>query len=345
MSPKVSVIVPVYNCEKYISNCLESIISQTYSNIEIILVNDGSTDGSENLIKKYLDIDKRIFYCYQDNSGPSTARNKGISSASGEYLVFVDSDDTIDKLYIEHMLDNMLVSQADLVCCGYKDISIYGVLNCTDFYFTSSDSKHNFMEMVCEGTGGVLWGKIYKAEIIKKNNLQMDKNIFMSEDLVFVLQYATYCSSFVAIREYLYHYNRLNQNSISSNISVSYLKNYILVCKHMENIFRTVNMTEHRINQIVTKRIQDVVINLVEQQSINLKLIGIKKAINNVKQLVTAQYIEEYKNNFETNSTWYKPYIYLVKNDLVRTSIVYGVLLNALRNFKKKFTRREVQKI
>lgn len=345
MSPTISVIVPVYNCETYISNCLDSILNQTYANIEIVIVNDGSSDGSEKIIKEYIERDRRIMYHYQNNSGPSAARNKGISCARGEYLVFVDSDDTVDELYIEQMLRKMIDSRSDLVCCGYRDVSMYGVLKCTDFKFDSSVSMHTFMDMVCGGTGGVLWGKIYKAEIIKKNNLEMDKNIFMSEDLVFVLQYVSHCSSFAAINEHLYNYNRLNQNSISSKMSMNYMKNYILVCQHMESIFNSVNMGEHRINVIVTKRIQDVVINLVEQQSINIKVIGIKNAINNVKQLVTAQYIEEYRNKFTTKSSLYKPYVYLVKNEYIRTSIVYGVLLNMLRSFKKKFNRREVLKI
>jgi glycosyltransferase involved in cell wall biosynthesis len=345
MAPKVSVIVPVYNCEKYISNCLDTILNQTYTNIEIVIVNDGSSDGSEKIIKRYKERDNRIVYCYQNNSGPSAARNKGIQNSRGEYLVFIDSDDTVNKNYIESMLNKMINSNSDLVSCGYKDISVYGVWDCTDFQFDNSVSMHTFMEMVCKGTGGVLWGKIYKVEIIKKFNLEMDKNIFMSEDLVFVLQYASHCKSFAAIKEYLYNYNRLNQNSISSNMSISYMENYYLVCKHMEYIFNSVNMGEHKMNQLITKRIQDVVINLVEQQSININIIGVKNAIDNVKQLVTSNYIEEYKCNFSTNITLYKPYVFLVKNEFIKTSIVYGVLLNMLRSFKKILNRREVLKI
>lgn len=345
MSPTVSVIVPVYNCENYISNCIESILNQTFKNIEVVIVNDGSSDGSEKLIKKYIEKDNRIAYFYQNNSGPSAARNKGIINSKGEYLIFIDSDDTVDEYYIENMLNKMKISHSDLVCCGYKDISKYGIQECSDFQFDNSVSRHVFMDMVCEGTGGVLWGKIYKSEIIKRYNLEMDKNIFMSEDLVFVLQYISHCNSFATIKEYLYNYNRLNQNSISSNMSIKYLKNYILVCKHLEEIFNSVNMDQHKINQIVTKRIQDVVLNLVEQQSIDIKRIGIKHAIDNVKQLITSQSIDEYKYNFSTNILLYKPYIFLVKNEFIRTSIAYGVFLNTLRNFKKKLNRREVIKI
>ena len=131
----------------------------------------------------------------------------------------------------------MINSGSDLVCCGYQDISEHGILDHTDFDFEDSVSLYSFIDMVCKGTGGVLWSKIYKKDIIVKNDLKMDKNLFMSEDLVFVLQYVSYCRSFAAIKEYLYNYNRLNQGSISSNVSIGYLKNFITVCKCIEKIF------------------------------------------------------------------------------------------------------------
>jgi glycosyltransferase involved in cell wall biosynthesis len=341
MATKVSVIVPIYNCETFISKCLESVIEQTYSNIEIIVVDDGSTDGSGEIVNAYKGKDDRIAYYYQDNIGPSEARNRGIANSTGEYLVFIDSDDTVDTNYIEILLNKLITSGADLVCCGYKDISENGVLNYTDFDFNKSISLHIFIDMVCKGTGGVLWSKIYKKEIINKNNLKMDKNIFMSEDLVFVLQYAVHCKSFAAIKGYLYNYNRLNQNSISSNISIDYIQNNIAVCKHIEKIFSSANLRKNNINEVITERIQVIVINLVEQQSINIKDIGMKNAIHNVKKILSIQYIERYMKNFSTNSYFYKPYLFLIKNKFIKLSIIYGVFLNILRGFKKNLTKRK----
>ena len=107
------------------------------------------------------------------------------------------------------------------------EISRHGNINYTDFNFEGNIPKHSFIEMVCKGTGGVLWGKILKRNIITQNELAMDKHIFMSEDLIFVLQYVYYCKTFAAIRKYLYNYNRLNEASISSNISMDiYIKSY-----------------------------------------------------------------------------------------------------------------------
>ncbi|MEI4828900.1 glycosyltransferase family 2 protein [Bacillus sp. FJAT-53711] len=341
MVPKVSVIIPVYNCEKYISECLESVLNQTYTNIDIIIVNDGSTDRSEEIVNEYKEKDNRIVYYSQENSGPSEARNKGILNSTGEYLVFVDSDDTINKYYIELLIKQMISTGSDLVCCGYKDISEYGVLNYTDFNFDNNVSVHAFMDMVCSGTGGVLWSKLYKKEIIINNGLRMDKNIFMCEDLIFILQYVSHCTSFSAIKEYLYNYNRLNQSSISSNISINYIQNYIKVFREMENVFNSVYLNEYKKRKIITKEIQDIVVKLVEQQSINIKVTGRRNAICNIKKILSIPYVNEHKDAFSSDDYFYKPYIFLIRNNFVRTSIMYGVCLNILRNLKKKLKKRK----
>lgn len=341
MVPKVSVIVPVYNSENYISACIESILNQTYSKLEIIIVNDGSIDKSEQIIMDYKEKDNRIIYLYQENNGPSEARNKGILTSTGDYLVFIDSDDTVDKQYIELLLKETIRLDADLVCCGYKDYSKYGIKNHTDFNIKENVSLHTFIEMVCMGTGGVLWGKIFKSEIIIKNNLKMDINIFMSEDLVFVLQYVCHCKVFAAIQEYLYNYNRLNQGSISSNISINYINNNIVVCEYLEEIFRSVKLNEHISEKIIVKRIQDFVLNIVEQQCNNVKKIGIKKVLQNVKEMLSIPYIVKYKRKFRSTSVYYKPFLFFIKNRLFKTCIIYLYYLNLLKNIKGKLLYRK----
>lgn len=341
MGPRVSIIVPVYNCETYISKCLESIISQNYINIEIVIINDGSNDQSEKIINTYKEKDDRIFYYYQKNQGPSEARNNGIKYSTGEYIIFVDADDTVEENYTECLLNTMLISGADLVCCGYKDISAYGVSNFTDFHFENNISLPLFIDMVCKGTGGVLWSKIYKKEIITRHKLKMDKKIFMSEDLVFVLQYASHCKSFASSKEYLYNYNRLNESSISSNISMDYIQNYIIVCKHMEKILKWAKLDEHKMNELLSKRIQEIVFNLVEQQSADLRYIGMENAVYNIKNILSIYYVERYVNRFSTNSYVYKPYLFFLKKRLFKSSILYGFYLNKLRGYKRIMTKRK----
>ncbi|WP_026558788.1 glycosyltransferase family 2 protein [Bacillus sp. J37] len=341
MVPKVSVIVPVYNSENYISACIESILNQTYSKLEIIIVNDGSIDKSEQIIIEYLEKDNRIIYLYQENNGPSEARNKGILSSTGDYLVFIDSDDTVDKRYIEYLLKETIKLDADLVCCGYIDYSKYGVKNHTDFNINENVSLHAFMEMVCKGTGGVLWGKIFKSEIIVKNNLKMDGNLFMSEDLVFVLQYVSHCKVFAAVQEYLYNYNRLNQGSISSNISINYINNHIIVCEYLEEIFRSVKLDEHICEKIIVKRIQDFVLIILQLQSNNVKKIGINKVRENFKEILSIPYIVKYKSEFRSTSVYYKPFLLFIRNKFYKTGIKYLYYLNLLKKIKGKLLYRK----
>lgn len=107
---KVSIIIPIYNSEKYLKQCLESIINQTYKNIEIICINDGSTDNSEKIIKDYLKTNKNITYLKQPNAGQSIARNKGLEKATGDFILFVDSDDFIEKNMVEKLIDPLTKS-------------------------------------------------------------------------------------------------------------------------------------------------------------------------------------------------------------------------------------------
>lgn len=118
MDDLITIVVPVYNVEKYLGRCLDSILEQTYRNLEIILVNDGSTDGSESICKQYLSMDDRLRYIYQHNQGLAAARNAGIDRATGKYIAFVDSDDFIDKRYIETLYRLIIQYDCDISICG-----------------------------------------------------------------------------------------------------------------------------------------------------------------------------------------------------------------------------------
>ncbi|MCR5506573.1 MAG: glycosyltransferase, partial [bacterium] len=140
---KISVIIPVYNVELYLSQCLESIINQTYKNLEIILVNDGSKDSSIDICKAYVKKDKRIKYIYQKNMGLSASRNTGIKNATGDYIHFIDSDDYIPLDYYEKMISALGNSDADIVCGGfYFEKHPYESVNFTNtFVYTNINDK------------------------------------------------------------------------------------------------------------------------------------------------------------------------------------------------------------
>lgn len=176
---KVSIIIPIYNAENTIERCLESVVNQEYKNIEIILVNDGSTDNTENVIKNNFQ-DKRIKYYKQKNSGVSVARNYGISKATGEYIFFIDADDTIDKNVIKELVDNL------------DDSKLVGTM----YLFNKKDKcknkkRYTKIELINDIlTGdilGVIWGYLFKTSIVKK--IKFDKNTGFLEDTIFLINY------------------------------------------------------------------------------------------------------------------------------------------------------------
>ena len=126
MTELVSVIVPIYNVEKYLERCIKSIINQTYQNIEILLVNDGSPDNSKAIMEKYAKKDKRIVCCYKENGGLSDARNYGIKKSKGKYVCFIDSDDYIEKNYVEKLYNCMIENKAEITWCDIKQVNDEG---------------------------------------------------------------------------------------------------------------------------------------------------------------------------------------------------------------------------
>lgn len=146
-SMKVSIIIPIYNSENYLDKCISSAVSQTYGDTEIILVNDGSTDGSENICRTYEAKDSRIRLIDQKNAGVSAARNAGLDIATGELITFIDSDDSIDNDYVEYLVNLMEKDHSDIVCCQYEEPGshdadsrvINGTEECFKEYLTSND--------------------------------------------------------------------------------------------------------------------------------------------------------------------------------------------------------------
>lgn len=272
----VSVVIPVYNAEKYIMRCLESLQQQTYTEFECILVDDGSIDGSKLLIKKICKEDPRFRYIYQENSGPSASRNRGVKEADGKYLIFIDADDYVEKNYIEELVYEIGRGE-DLVCCGYVDISKYGTVLCNDFE-KSDFSREGLVNCILQGTGGVLWGKIFRTSVIKENNIQLDEKLFMCEDMIFVLQYAKYVNRWSVLQKQLYYYNRLNENSISKKINDEYLNNYEIFFKRLIDELRKLEIEKYIIEEWSNKKIADTLTNLIKlskgKSNLILKLKG-----------------------------------------------------------------------
>lgn len=227
--PDVSIVVPVYNAENSIVAMIASVLVQTLENWELILINDGSYDQSEKIIRTYAEKDSRIHLFSQPNSGPSSARNLGISKARAEWIAFIDADDTVIPDYLEKlMLPVSENSTIDLVCAGYYEQNRYkpeGIpLHDFQSYFPSTMiTEKQFLENIFNGVTGVLWAKLFRRSIIMTNSLALNPGLKLSEDLLFVLQYVKKCQIVALVREPVYFYNRIQESGLSSKLDISYI--------------------------------------------------------------------------------------------------------------------------
>lgn len=208
---KISFIIPVYNCAEYLSDCLESIIQSAYHNKEIILINDGSTDNSPIIGKSYADKYEYIHLISQSNKGTSSARNRGIDSASGDYIWFVDSDDMIVGDIIPSIAP-YIASNAEIICFNHIELTHEGSVERLTFEDEHKVSGLSFLE---RGLPGYLWNKIFRKEIIGKHRfLEGTKNI---EDFLFCIQIIKDATTISLLPQIGYIYNCTNQTSTSRN--------------------------------------------------------------------------------------------------------------------------------
>lgn len=211
----MSIIVPIYNAENYLNECISSIINQTYRNIEVLLIEDGSTDASLDICKEWSKRDSRIKVWHQKNKGVSGARNKGLEIASGNYILFVDADDYVDENYVRSLYEKQAL--ADIVICGYCKVNSENktsVLLQKDGFLGREDV---FFHTVCTNViHGACWNKMFRASVLRKNSIIFRENIAIGEDLVFVTEYLQYCSTCYYINRALYFYRKNGQSAMNS---------------------------------------------------------------------------------------------------------------------------------
>lgn len=246
-NPLVSIIVPVYNAQKGLSRCLESICSQTYQELEIIVLNDGSTDDSLAICEQFRAKDPRIVVVDKENEGVSRTRNAGLTLAQGDYIQFADSDDALDPDYTQNLVQAALEHNADLVIAPYwmvipsnssktghaletlqtslgiepeapkTEVHKYGFL--PQGVYSREDYARRLMQQPASFYYGVLWNKLYRREIIMAHDIRCDEEFTWSEDMLFNLSYIRYADSFYAIRTPLYYYSRRRKHSLSASVN------------------------------------------------------------------------------------------------------------------------------
>lgn len=197
---KVSLVVPIYNSSMYLNKCIDSLVNQTLKDIEIILINDGSTDESEKVIKEYND--KRIKYISKKNEGIGKTRNRGIKEATGEYIAFVDSDDYLNEHFCEYMYKKASTDNCDLVICNFfEDRGNLYEIKFKDFEDTSLKDNPSLINNINLGP----CNKLYSLELLKNNNIYFEENL-KYEDAPFVVKAIKSANKIGKINEFLTYY-------------------------------------------------------------------------------------------------------------------------------------------
>ena len=212
----ISIIIPIYNVEKYLEKCLDSILNQTYKNLEIILIDDGSTNNSPNICNSYCEKDKRIKIIHKNNEGVSSARNKGIELSKGKYIVFIDSDDYVSNEHIEVLYDCIISNNVDLVISNLIDISEDGIIlnnEEKESFLMNKDqclkellSEDNFYHLCC--------GNIYRKDLLEK--IRFNCKYRIAEDLDFLYRYIKQISSAYFLSKNTYYYLKREGSATNS---------------------------------------------------------------------------------------------------------------------------------
>lgn len=234
---KVSIIVPVYNVEKYLDECINSILDQTYRNLEILIVDDGSTDSCSAKVDEYAKADERVKVFHKENGGIATARNYGLKHATGDYYCFIDSDDYYELNFVEKMLNALTENNAEMAFCNYfscytdRDVPGHRLQSLEDGKVFSSN-EYLYLLYAYSGVYSYAWNKMYKKEIIA--DLEFKK--MLCEDAQIMLSVVDRCEKIVFSSDVLIHYRRRKSSVVNSKHDRMLLGEIEWVKDHMDRL-------------------------------------------------------------------------------------------------------------
>ena len=334
--PQVSIIVPVYNVENYIERCLNSLVNQTFKDIEVITINDGSTDKSLELLNKYEKEDIRVSVIDLGDEGVSYCRNLGIEKANGKYIMFVDSDDWIDSSMVEVMYKKAEENNLDLVMCSYirefKDHSKEKIFNLPQEIIYKEDKVKN--ELLRKLVGPIkeelsnpemldalctVWGKLYRADILKENKIKFVdlKKIGSAEDTLFNIFTFNYLKKVMFLNKPMYHYWRDNPKSVTSQYNPKLKEQRKVFFKYISDFIKENNF-EQVFEEALNNRICTSVLGLgLIECSKNNKISRINK-IKNIKIIINEEYIRNAYKNLELKyfSIHWRIFYFFIKNKM-----------------------------
>lgn len=340
MKDKISIIIPVYNADKYLENCLDSILCQTYTNFELILINDGSQDMSFQICEHYEKSDSRIRLYNQKNSGASSARNKGLSLATGKYVIFIDSDDLLDKDMLEFLINNAKAEKADISVCGYR---VRTIDNKEIKYYDSQQRKTLNMEqtiiefLLNDGFGIGLWNKLFKRKLLQ--DIVFSTDIIINEDKKFIFDAILNSKRNIFVDKCKYNYIKRDNSITSSKFS---LKNFdpLKVNEYIRKKTVNINFSDKenilKANEIITLiRLNRTLTFSKDKKKYKKELKKIRKEIKKVNIKLIKQYLQMF-DFFELLILKYFEWSYYI--------IFYCLIRIKILKKAKNFIRRKWKK-
>lgn len=242
MAKKISIIIPAYNAQKYIVRCLNSIVNQANDNIEVVIVNDGSTDNTERICREYSSIYNYIKTVSQTNGGVSSARNNGIKNAQGEYILFLDADDFFAENAIEWFLSKTCDDNC-LWCGSYNYIKTRNRIE--PFYLSEKeyDLESEYIDNIIDFVPNAPWGKLYNRELLVKNDILFPEGIPYAEDTIFLLNYLQYVRYVKTSKKVIYNYNFTDSGSAMWKYYPDYYKYMLRVMAQKKQLCQVKDVT------------------------------------------------------------------------------------------------------
>lgn len=254
MMTEISVIIPVYNTEKYITDCLESVCNSTFfDKCEVIIIDDGSTDDSVPSVQKYAKKYENIFVYSYKNSGLSCARNRGMKLAKGKYIFFLDSDDYLKNDYIEKLYEAIQKKNVDIVFAGFTEVNADSQLEFTEKRAILNEcmvlSGCNYLEkrMDAEDWLNQVWCAIYKREFLIQHHIQFDEHVMLYEDILFTNYVLLLAEKVSAIPEYGYMYRTRENSLVHAGISKKDIDNLLLILEKFMKIRKACTMLQNHV--------------------------------------------------------------------------------------------------
>ncbi|MCP8617525.1 glycosyltransferase family 2 protein [Salirhabdus salicampi] len=320
MLSKVSIVIPIYNVEKYIRKCITTIINQKYSNLEIILVNDGSPDNSPEICEEYAKMDSRIKVIHKENGGLSDARNAGLLNATGDYIIFIDSDDYVEVNMVEKAMEVAANHEPDVVIWGYYvdyldkgeavTNSLIHIPTNGIFYKDNIMNLNVSAELV--GILGYAWNKMYKIDLLRDNDHKFTKGLSLVEDIVFNSSVLLDANKIVFIDVPLIHYVQRNRETLGNKFYKNFFELKKIALEAIEKLLIAWNIDSKRIDSLIGT-------------------IGFGNLKLTIKKLSTANNYTHKEKVFYLNGILVEE----ITKDILRKSKVFGLKDNLIKNLVK----------